>query len=134
VKDYCLCLCVQKIQWVSWESYSTRRYTCSAWTITYDIIIPMCITEHYFLLNTSQLSNMWPDLGKPEKTPLKILTISFKLFFAHLYKAIILLAVKVYTRSFFFLGDMDNYIRPTQFAKKVGFPRSGHTSDTMHIR
>jgi len=59
------------------------------------------------------------------KTQLKIFTIKFIL---HIWikQLLNLLAVKFHTKSFFFLGDMDDYIRLTPCAKKVGFPKHDH--------
>ena len=56
-----------------------------------------------------------------EKTQLKIFTILFKIkFFLHIWikQVLNLLAVKFHTNSFFFLGDMDDYIRLTNVPKR----------------
>ena len=53
---------------------------------------------------------------------------SFKIIFLliKIKQLLNLLAVKFHTKSLFFLGDMDEYHKTNQCAKKVGFPKYGH--------
>ena len=66
-----------------------------------------------YLLGTSKLFG---------KTQLKISTISSILIFFHTWikQLLNLLAVTFHTHSFFFLGDMDDYIRPCSNFTCVG--------------
>ena len=65
----------------------------------------MTVSWKTYLLGTSKLFG---------KTQMKISTLSFKLIFLHIWikQLLNLLAVKFHTHSFFFLVDMDDYIRP----------------------
>jgi len=65
------------------------------------------------------------------KNSIENLYIGYKInFFMHIWvkQLLNLLAMKFHTKSFFFLGDMDDYIyyQTDRCAQKVGFPRSGH--------
>ena len=66
-----------------------------------------------YLLGTSKLFG---------KTQMKISTIFFKLIFLHIgiKQLLNLLAVKFHTHSFFFIGYMDDYIRPCSNFTCVG--------------
>jgi len=73
-------------------------------------------------------SKMWPDLGKPTfwaqanlwENSIKNFYNVLKLSLFHIWikQLLHLLALKFHTKSFFFLGDMDDYIRSTDVPKR----------------
>ena len=70
---------------------------------------------------------MWPDLGKPEKTQLKIFTMFLKLrFFAHLDKETIKPSCYEISHQKFDFPRRYGWLHQiNQCAQKVGFPKSG---------